>query len=381
MADTNRIDLRYAKETTFGTAPSGSYPRLRVQSESLQPEATVIESTAIRNDRQTANVKRTNVAAGGDINGELSYTEWDELIQYAIQGAAIPTDPADTSGNWDISSNVISTNDWVAAGYVVGDIVRLNGFADAANNGAIGIVSAVTTSNLTIDGPTLSDETTASGALVEKLAATTNGTTDESLTIEREYTDTASTEIERFAGMSISGMSVNVPVEGATTIGFSFVGKNSSSESSNAGTPAAASTNVFIDATGNCKPIIEGSGEFAATSFSFTIENNLRARQEIGKLGAQSVGSGKFVVTGTLTGVFENSTLVDKFLNQTLSQLALPITDDDGNSLCFYFPSVRYTAASRVAPQENQDVIAELSWQAFMDSTQNITMRYGRHAV
>ncbi len=195
-----------------------------------------------------------------------------------------------------------------------------------------------------------------------------------------DYTDLAST-LELSVGCGISSFTVNVPVDGIATISFSVLGKSSSSTTSDDGTPGTASTNEAINAVDNVKPIIEGTGTFTATSVGFTVENSLRGRQQIGTLGNVSVGSGKFLVQGTLQGIFSSSTIIDKFLNQTESQLAIPITDDAGNSMCFYFPAVKYTSASRVTPGEDQDILADLSWSAFMDATQSVMMRYGTHAV
>ncbi len=187
MADTNRIDVRYIKESTYGVAPgTGTYPRLRITSESIAQVSDVTASTAIRSDRQTASVKRTSIGVSGDISGELTYGEWDDLIQYALQGAALPADPNDISVTASISSNVIS-EDAAANAYVSladGDIVRLAGWAQSANNGAIGIVRDVTGGGdgFTFDGPTLTDESGTAGATVEPFAQTVNGTTFEWIT-------------------------------------------------------------------------------------------------------------------------------------------------------------------------------------------------------
>lgn len=383
MADTNRIDLRYIKESTYGVAPgTGTYPRLRITSESIAQVSDVTASTAIRSDRQTASVKRTSIGVSGDISGELTYGEWDELIQFAMQGAAISADIADQTGAWNIASNVIErpTGDWTTL-LSIGDIVRLNGFDTAANNGQIGIVGApLSSAFFTFEGPTLTDESSASDAIVEGFGSTVNGTTFESISIEKDYTDLTTT-LELSVGCGISSFTVNVPVDGIATISFSVLGKSSSSTTSDDGTPGTASTNEAINAVDNVKPIIEGTGTFTATSVGFTVENSLRGRQQIGTLGNVSVGSGKFLVQGTLQGIFSSSTIIDKFLNQTESQLAIPITDDAGNSMCFYFPAVKYTSASRVTPGEDQDILADLSWSAFMDATQGVMMRYGKHAV
>ena len=62
--------------------------------------------------------------------------------------------------------------------------------------------------------------------------------------------------------------------------------------------------------------------------------------------------------------------MIDKYLNFNDSALAIVFDDVDGNAYCFDFPKIVYTSAQRVAGGQNQDLIADMSWEAIRSDTQ-----------
>jgi hypothetical protein len=110
-------------------------------------------------------------------------------------------------------------------------------------------------------------------------------------------------------------------------------------------------------------------------NYGINVANNLRQRRVAGQLGATSLGVGKFEVSGSLETYFETATLFDKYLDQTLTSLALQLVNAAGETYIIDIPSVRLTDGSRDAEGENQDVMASLEWTGFMDATEGITMR------
>lgn len=114
------------------------------------------------------------------------------------------------------------------------------------------------------------------------------------------------------------------------------------------------------------------------TSLSWSITNNLRARLQVGTLGAISLGKGTIGASGTLQAYFEDETVIDKYLNFTASSLALTYNDADSNKYVVEFPQVKYTDGARVAGGQNQDIIADMSFTAYRDATEGCTMRMVR---
>jgi len=86
-ADSSRAQLRYVVETTPGVTPSTpTMKNLRFTGESLNANRTTASSTEIRSDRNVTDLVTTGVTATGDINIELSYGEFDDFLESALQG-------------------------------------------------------------------------------------------------------------------------------------------------------------------------------------------------------------------------------------------------------------------------------------------------------
>ena len=67
--------------------------------------------------------------------------------------------------------------------------------------------------------------------------------------------------------------------------------------------------------------------------------------------------------------------MMDKYLNFNDSSLGIIFNDTDGNAYLLDFPKIVYTSAQRVAGGQNQDIIADMSWEAIMDDTEEKTIR------
>ena len=85
MSDSNRVQIRYIEESTWGTTPStADMQELRFTGESLNYNIENTTSNEIRDDRQVTDLIQTGSANGGDINFELSYGTYDDFIEGAL---------------------------------------------------------------------------------------------------------------------------------------------------------------------------------------------------------------------------------------------------------------------------------------------------------
>jgi hypothetical protein len=75
---------------------------------------------------------------------------------------------------------------------------------------------------------------------------------------------------------------------------------------------------------------------------------------------------------------FESKAILDKFLNQTSSSLAILMEDTDGNAYILDLPRLKYTAGQRNAPGQSQDVIADMGFTAYRDSAEDVTIRIAK---
>jgi hypothetical protein len=205
----------------------------------------------------------------------------------------------------------------------------------------------------------------------------TNGTTMTSYSIEKAFTDNSS-DYALYTGCVVDSMALNVTTEAVVTGSFTFLGaKGESLSSAQAGSYTAATTKDVMNSIDDVTGVMEGDTYVNrnVTAWSMALANNLRPRLEVGSLGAVSIGTGTCNVTGTLQGYYADSTLLDKYLAFNDSALAIVFEDVDGNGYIVDCPKVIYTSAQRVAGGQNQDIIADLSWEAVMHDDELITIR------
>jgi len=84
FADTSRSQLFYLEETVWGITPAAALNAVRFTGESLNFSIENTQSNEIRSDRQITDLIQTDAEPGGDINFELSYGAFDDLIPIQI---------------------------------------------------------------------------------------------------------------------------------------------------------------------------------------------------------------------------------------------------------------------------------------------------------
>ena len=144
-----------------------------------------------------------------------------------------------------------------------------------------------------------------------------------------------------------------------------------------------ANNNTEMTSQDHVQEIRENGVAYSSTSFSLSVSNNLRSQYKLGTLGADAMKLGDLEVSGTVQAYFTDSTAFDKFLNQTQTSLSLIVSDETtgrGNAYIIDLPAVKFTDGTRVAGGRNQDIIADLSFTAFRDSTEGITIRIAKTA-
>ena len=82
-----------------------------------------------------------------------------------------------------------------------------------------------------------------------------------------------------------------------------------------------------------------------------------------------SVGTGLATVTGSTTGLFESSTLVDKHLAYEETSQALVLFNGTTDAYVFEIPSLQYSGGSTPQAGQSQDVIETMPWGAQKETT------------
>lgn len=383
VSDSSRVQLAYIAEDEYGVKKTGSNLQiLRKTGETLKQDTNVQTSSEIRSDRQITGAVRTNVNVSGQVNAELSFGTYDDLLVASLMSAGWSTTETVTASTISASAADNSFND-SGNGFgslIAGQWIKVAGCSNSGNNGYFKIVTAAA-GKITVSGGTLTDETAGSSITMTMGAQIVNGTTKTSFNIERKYTD-LSNEFSLFLGCMINELGLNVALESMITGNFGMLGKTEESLSASSGSGYTAETITDVmNCVDQVLAVLEGQTSVDAKAFSLQLNNNLRARNRIGGLGAFDIGTGKCNVTGSLQAYFESKTLFDKYLNFSSTSLAIVLEDGAGNAYVVDLPSVKITDGSREAGSGDQDIIANLSWQAFKHPTEDVTIRIAKFAI
>jgi len=270
IATGSRHDMAYIAETTFGTTPATpAFTPIRHTGTTLGLSKDAIESEELREDRQIAHFRHGNKSVSGDINFELSYDSFNDLIQ------------AVACGTWS---------------------------ADADPELIV-------------------------------------GSTARSFTIERHHEDIG--KYIRSTGCSFNSMSLSVAPNSMVTGSFGVIGKDlttSAAAISGATYSAETTTAPFDSFTGS---ITEGGSAIAVvTALELNIDNGMESQYVIGDATTLQPPLAKSTVTGSVTAYFEDTTLIDKFINETASSMQFTLTDAAGNDYIFDLPNIKYNSGN-----------------------------------
>lgn len=384
MSNADRTSLAYVKETTYGVTPSAALTEIRHTGESLHQATAMEASSEIRDDRQHADVVRTNANAEGDVNMELSYGVYDDWLQYALQSAAwstLVTSGAQTDIAAADSPNQLTSTTTDLSVFLANQWVKISGFTTSGNNGYGKVVSSTATT-LVLTGIDLADEVAGDSVTVVMGEQIVNGTAYASMSMERHYEDLTTT-FANYLGMTINTLALSIVAEQIITGTFGLMGKNENSAAATIGTGGnnAAPTNDVMAAVDDIFAIFEAQVSHASTEFTFSLSNNIRNRAIIGTLGPTSQGSGSIDLSGTLKAYFATAAIMNKYLADTATSLAIVAQDSAGKSYLIDLPNVRFNDGKRVAGGINTDIIADMAWMAKRDPTEGITIRIVRWAA
>ena len=171
------------------------------------------------------------------------------------------------------------------------------------------------------------------------------GTTRRSFTVERHHQDIS--KFLRSTGCQFNTMSLSVAPNSMVTGSFGIIGSGFSSSGtalSGATYSAETTTAPFDSFTG---AITEGGSSIAIiTALELNIDNGMEALYVVGSSDTLLPSIGKSMVTGSVTAYFEDTVLMDKFVNETTSALQFTLTDALGNDYIVLLPKVKYNSGN-----------------------------------
>ncbi|MCP4377727.1 MAG: hypothetical protein GY794_16315 [bacterium] len=398
MSDSSSVQLFFVEETAWGEIPVDSplvLSEFRFTNESLTQNTETATSEEIRSDRQVADIIRTQVGAGGDAGIELSFGSHDPLFAGALYDD-FSTEVNETSVDLTITEPSPQNNTSIFTldtggspdpfkNIVAGQFIRLTGStASPTNDGFYKVISLGTGSpeSLVVSPPAPSPGESITGGQIRGQFIS-NGTTRKSFQIEKLFSDLSPLEIQRFSGMRVGSMDLNIAPGAIINGSFTFQGKQLIASSTSIGSQTVSlSTDDVMSAVDNITDILidgQSIADQAAcfTNVQFTVENNLRDQPCIGSLALGGIGIGRTNVTGTIEAYFRDRVLFDKYLNFDTVSVSFRATLG-GDSYVFDFPAVKFTSGEVVAGGNDQDVIVSLEFESKRDPASDFMVAINR---
>lgn len=386
MADGSAHSLIAIRETTYGTTPANppinDLKGIRITGTTLGLSKDSLSSEEIRPNRQISDFRLGSNQVGGDINFELSSGTLDDLLQTAL-----------LSTSWDGGgSSAGSISQTATAGKFqyrrtagsfdplqVGDIIRSDGGAYAG----LSLVTGVTALALTVQPlQGAFAQAAAKQMTLNQVDTIRCGQERSSFTFVRHFSDVANADkpFYLYRGVEINTMNLTVGANAIITGSFSVVGMSQEVTDAdgnnirgttiplvNGAVAAEWTTSAPLDSfTGNLHEGGEALG--VLTEITLTLENGLEPRFVIGEKNSIRSSVGRSNLTGQVTGYFENSALVKKFLDETPSSLVFTLPDGAGDDMTFYVPHLKYTGGQPDVSGEGP-ITLTMPFQALYDET------------
>ena len=378
MSDSSRHSLHAILETDYGVTPATpEFKTVRHTGTTLGLTKQTMISEELREDRQIADFRHGNKQAGGDIMGEMSYGTYDDFLQAALLGAwAVKAAPY-TAATISAAAADNSIND-SANGLPVltaGDKVTIAGFTGTVGNNRAGatVVSSTVSKLVISGGVALVDDAAGESVTITTLTQVLKaGVTRRSFSVLRHFSDlgAGAKGYHLFTGVEFSKLGLNVGVNAITKATFTTVGQDFAAPSDTApasSTYVAANTNEVMDSfTGE---LLEGGTSIGiVTELSSTLENGIEPRFVIGSDKTIRPSIGRSNLTGQVTAYFEDETLLEKFLNETVSSLVYNLNDRAGNGYRVTYPRIKYNGGQPDTQGQGAITLA-CPFQALYDAT------------
>jgi hypothetical protein len=194
-----------------------------------------------------------------------------------------------------------------------------------------------------------------------------SGTTLRSYVLEQAFPDLTTIQYRLFFGCSFSKMKLTIKPGSMVGISFDILGQDATAGTVQAinGTIAAGTSSPVSYAGGT---ITEGGVAIAyVTGCDINLDNGIGQVGVIGSNTSPATFNGRSAITGTITALFKDLVLLNKFLNETESSLNMTLVDPVGGAFTINLPRIKYTGAE-IAPPKDGATIMTLPFTALHDN-------------
>ena len=206
------------------------------------------------------------------------------------------------------------------------------------------------------------------------------GTTPKFISVEDYAADIDQARL--FTGLSVSTMGISLAPNQMVTTTFGMVGKDMTISATEKTQNAASGAAPFDAYSGDISIGNVGGAASVAivTALDFTLNNSYAPTFVIGDDSAPSLEYGRAEVEGTMTAYFEDASLINRFLNETETEIEVSVDDPTGaNSYTFSFPRVKINSADVGVDGPTSRMIS-MSFVALYDTTEATNLKITRPA-
>lgn len=379
MSSANLVSVNYIEETTRGETPStGDFSTARFTSESLSGTPDTTESQQIRTDRLSSGQITTGLTLSGGLDFELAKeSALEDFMASAMFSDWVTTAAVTVDLTIDTTAKTITRDSGdFTSDLSAGDMITLQGFSDSNNNTQVMVTSVDSATVISYAGSSSMTDEAGSGTSYQLADYLTIGTDIKSFSIIKRFLD-LTTKAINYRGMQVNTMSLNIAHGSLVTGSFGFMGTDYEAVDAAAdfmtdgrtiGDPATTNTmNGSID-----MPFIASSvagtlteEDFCIQELSLDLNNNLTARNCIGKIEADSYNEGTSTIEVSINSYLgdNNWEMLSKKLTQEEFALGFAVKNS-GGMYGFYMPAVQVSFDDPASGGINQDVMLDMSGMA-----------------
>lgn len=384
--------LAFKVESSYGVAPSQASAQLlrRVKS-GFNLSKETYQSNEIRTDYQRVDFRHGVASVNGSLEGELSPGTYQQFIAAALKKdfaavSAISSLTLTVTASGSLYTVARSTGSFLTDGIKVGMVVRLSGGtlnADTINKNllVVGVV-ALTLTVAVLNGTSMTSPQSAITSTTVTPAGKvtyipTSGHTDKSFAFEEWYSDAGQSEL--YLGCKLAKLGFVLPASGMSGITLGLVGQDVANTTAKRGAVALTSqyftsptalTAAGVMAAANGKLAAAGALLANVSSLNIDIENAFSSEAIVGSNVRSQPLSGRVLVKGSMTAIFDSATFRDAFWNETIYDLTLALSVDNTAASEFItvsLPAIKFGDAPK--DDGEKTIVQTLPFEALMDTT------------
>lgn len=376
------ISVRYKVNSVLGTRSTGGsgFELPIIPSDGMRPAKAAIESPEVRSDGMTTLGRHGSRSATGSYGTVLRVGAPNDLLgsllRTTVTAAATITNATMTSITTTTNTIVAAAGSWITQGVRAGDLVYLTNHSTAGNNNIILPVISVSASTITVPASSLTLNASPDSSFeLNVLARYSQPATPAAkayYTIEEYHQDIDQSEV--FDDCMVASAAFDLPVDGTATIQWGFVGRNFTAETTGTSpilTAPTGFTNQNLVAT-DAVILLEGAAIANLTGLQFTCDNAAALAPVIGSTTSPDVYPDNLRITGTLSGLRADLTMLTRFIAETEFAIAIRLQETTGTpakAFGIYLPAVKLMESPSAPLGGSGPMVSSMSFVAGRNAT------------